>query len=225
MPLVRKLTAEYIGTFWLVLGGRHPAGDLAANGYGDHSPGNYSMAAGFVCEVVMTCIFLFVIMGATDKRAPVGFAPLAIGLALTLIHVSSPRDGLAARGIRAVRGLNRGSSPRVCVSAGSTRGTQPAWLPDALAAPVTRRRNSGIYRRAPCPRTRRKRCTRRNRYARRWSPAASLYRSTHERGVVAAWVSPVKSMIRAWTSLPETVSSPTEIGSLNRLGPQLPGLI
>jgi len=65
------------------------AGGLAANGFGDHSPGNYSMAAGFVCEVVMTAIFLFVIMGATDKRAPIGFAPLAIGLTLTLIHLIS----------------------------------------------------------------------------------------------------------------------------------------
>jgi len=178
MLLIRKLAAEYIGTFWLVLGGcgsavlaaafphvgigllgvalafgltvvtmayaighvsgchlnpavtlglvvggRHPvkemlpywavqvlgaisaawilvfiaggngtdplAGGLAANGFGDHSPGGYSMAAGFVCEVVMTAIFLFVIMGATDKRAPAGFAPLAIGLTLTLIHLIS----------------------------------------------------------------------------------------------------------------------------------------
>jgi aquaporin Z len=178
MPLYRKLAAEFIGTFWLVLGGcgsavlaaafphvgigllgvslafgltvvtmafaighvsgchlnpavtlglvvggRHPgkemlpywivqvlggivaawvlvfiaggngtdplAGGLATNGFDDHSPGHYSMAAGFVCEVVMTGIFLFVIMGATDKRAPVGFAPLAIGLTLTLIHLIS----------------------------------------------------------------------------------------------------------------------------------------
>ena len=65
------------------------AGGLAANGFGDHSPGNYSMAAGFVCEAVMSAVFLFVIMGATDKRAPSGFAPLAIGLTLTLIHLIS----------------------------------------------------------------------------------------------------------------------------------------
>jgi aquaporin Z len=178
MPLRRKLAAEFIGTFWLVLGGcgsavlaaafphvgigllgvslafgltvvtmafaighvsgchlnpavtlglvvggRHPAkellpywiaqvlggivaawalvfiaggngtdplaGGLAANGFGDHSPGHYSAAAGFVCEVLMTSIFLFVIMGATDKKAPSGFAPLAIGLTLTLIHLIS----------------------------------------------------------------------------------------------------------------------------------------
>ncbi len=62
---------------------------LAANGYGDHSPGHYSLAAGLVCEIVMTAIFLFVIMGATDKKAPVGFAPLAIGFTLTLIHLIS----------------------------------------------------------------------------------------------------------------------------------------
>jgi aquaporin Z len=178
MPLSKKLAAEFIGTFWLVLGGcgsavlsaafphvgigllgvaaafgltvvtmafaighvsgchlnpaitfglfvggRHPAkeiipywiaqvlggifaawilvtiaggngsdplaGGLAANGYGEHSPGQYSMAAGFLCEVVMTAIFLFVIMGATDRRANGGFAPLAIGLTLTLIHLIS----------------------------------------------------------------------------------------------------------------------------------------
>jgi aquaporin Z len=178
MPLSKKVAAEFIGTFWLVLGGcgsavlaaafphvgigllgvalafgltvvtmafaighvsgchlnpaitfglaiggRHPAKEilpywvaqvaggiiaaavlvyiasgngsdplaagLAANGYADHSPGHYSMAAGFVTEVVMSAIFLFVIMGATDKRAPSGFAPLAIGLTLTLIHLIS----------------------------------------------------------------------------------------------------------------------------------------
>jgi aquaporin Z len=178
MPLSKKVAAEFIGTFWLVLGGcgsavlaaafpnvgigllgvalafgltvvtmafaighvsgchlnpaitfglaiggRHPAKEilpywiaqvaggiiaaavlvyiasgngsdplaagLAANGYGDHSPGHYSMAAGFVTEVVMSAIFLFVIMGATDARAHSGFAPLAIGLTLTLIHLIS----------------------------------------------------------------------------------------------------------------------------------------
>jgi aquaporin Z len=178
MPLTRKLAAEFIGTFWLVLGGcgsavlaiaipsvgigilgvslafgltvvtmayaigdvsgchlnpavtfglviggRHPAremlpywivqvmggiaaawvlvfiaggngtdplaGGLAANGFAEHSPGHYGMAASFVCELIMTAVFLFVIMGATDKRAAAGFAPLAIGLALTLIHLIS----------------------------------------------------------------------------------------------------------------------------------------
>jgi aquaporin Z len=62
---------------------------FASNGYGAHSPGGYSLLAALVCEVVMTMFFLIVIMGATDKRAPAGFAPLAIGLALTLIHLIS----------------------------------------------------------------------------------------------------------------------------------------
>ncbi|HOY22740.1 MAG TPA: aquaporin Z [Cellvibrio sp.] len=62
---------------------------FASNGFGDHSPGGYSMHAALICEVVMTAFFLIVIMGATDKRAPAGFAPIAIGLCLTLIHLIS----------------------------------------------------------------------------------------------------------------------------------------
>jgi aquaporin Z len=62
---------------------------LASNGYGAHSPGGYNLMAGLVAEVVLTAAFLFIIMGATDGRAPAGFAPLAIGLTLTLIHLIS----------------------------------------------------------------------------------------------------------------------------------------
>ncbi|MEC5162284.1 aquaporin Z [Janthinobacterium sp. CG_23.3] len=62
---------------------------FASNGYGEHSPGGYSMLAALITEVVMTMFFLIVILGATDKRAPAGFAPLPIGLALTLIHLIS----------------------------------------------------------------------------------------------------------------------------------------
>jgi aquaporin Z len=62
---------------------------FAANGYGEHSLGKYSLGAGFVTEIVMTFMFLVVILGATDKRAPAGFAPIAIGLCLTLIHLVS----------------------------------------------------------------------------------------------------------------------------------------
>jgi aquaporin Z len=62
------------------------ANGFAANGYGEHSPGKYTLLASFVAEVVMTFMFLIVIFGATHKRAPVGFAGIAIGLALTLIH-------------------------------------------------------------------------------------------------------------------------------------------
>ncbi|HDX8345842.1 aquaporin Z [Aeromonas dhakensis] len=65
------------------------AAGFASNGYGEHSPGGYSMLAALVCEVVMTAFFLFVIMGATDSRASAGFAPIAIGLCLTLIHLIS----------------------------------------------------------------------------------------------------------------------------------------
>lgn len=62
---------------------------FASNGYGEHSPGGYSLMAALVTEVVMTMFFLLIILGATDKRAPQGFAPIAIGLALTLIHLIS----------------------------------------------------------------------------------------------------------------------------------------
>ena len=178
MPISKKLVAEFIGTFWLVLGGcgsavisaafpevgiglagvalafgltvltmayaighisgchlnpavtvglwaggKHPAGEvlpyiaaqvlgavvgayvlltiasgapgfdlaggLASNGYGEHSPGGYSLAAGFLTEVVMTLMFVFIILGVIHHRAPVGFAGIAIGLGLTLIHLIS----------------------------------------------------------------------------------------------------------------------------------------
>jgi len=63
------------------------AGGFAANGYGTHSPGGYSLAAALVAEVTLTFMFLMIILGATDSRAPAGFAPIAIGLGLTLIHL------------------------------------------------------------------------------------------------------------------------------------------
>jgi len=65
------------------------AAGFASNGYGEHSPGGYTLLAALVCEVVMTAFFLLVILGSTDKKAPAGFAPIAIGLALTLIHLIS----------------------------------------------------------------------------------------------------------------------------------------
>ncbi len=80
------------GALYLIASG-HPgfdlAGGFASNGYGAHSPGGYSLAACLVCEVLMTFAFIFVIMGATHGNAPRGFAPLAIGLCLTLIHLIS----------------------------------------------------------------------------------------------------------------------------------------
>lgn len=65
------------------------AGGFAANGYGAHSPGGYSLVAALLTEIVMMMMFLIIILGATDKRAPAGFAPIAIGLGLTLIHLIS----------------------------------------------------------------------------------------------------------------------------------------
>jgi len=80
------------GVLYLIASGKagfDVTAGFAANGYAEHSPGGYSMHTALICEVVMTAMFLIVIMGATDKRAPQGFAPLAIGLCLTLIHLIS----------------------------------------------------------------------------------------------------------------------------------------
>lgn len=80
------------GLLYLIASGKADfslAGGLASNGYAEHSPGQYSLTAGLISEVVMTFMFLIVILGATHKRAPAGFAGLAIGLALTLIHLIS----------------------------------------------------------------------------------------------------------------------------------------
>lgn len=80
------------GVLYLIASGKDgfsTAGGFASNGYAEHSPGQYSLLACLVSEVVMTFMFLIVIMGATDKRAPAGFAPIAIGLCLTLIHLIS----------------------------------------------------------------------------------------------------------------------------------------
>ncbi|MBW3140898.1 aquaporin Z [Ferrimonas balearica] len=80
------------GVLYLIASGQAGfdlAGGFASNGYGEHSPGGYSLTAALICEVVMTAMFLLVILGATDSRAPAGFAPIAIGLCLTLIHLIS----------------------------------------------------------------------------------------------------------------------------------------
>ncbi|XVX19394.1 aquaporin Z [Actinomycetota bacterium] len=69
--------------------GFDPVGNMAANGFGDNSPGGYSLMAVFVAEALLTCMFLYIVLGATDSRAPEGFAPVAIGMGLTLIHLIS----------------------------------------------------------------------------------------------------------------------------------------
>ena len=80
------------GVLYLIASGKADfagTGGFASNGFGEHSPGGFSMQAAVITEVVMTAFFLIVILGATDKRAPAGFAPIAIGLCLTLIHLIS----------------------------------------------------------------------------------------------------------------------------------------
>jgi len=80
------------GVLYLIASGQvgfDVSGGFASNGYSDHSPGGFSLTSGFVTEVVMTFMFLMIILGATDERAPKGFAPIAIGLGLTLIHLIS----------------------------------------------------------------------------------------------------------------------------------------
>jgi len=80
------------GVLYLIASGKadfNVSAGFASNGYGAHSPGGYSLLAALICEVVMTMMFLLVILGSTDKRAPQGFAPIAIGLCLTLIHLIS----------------------------------------------------------------------------------------------------------------------------------------
>jgi aquaporin Z len=80
------------GVLYLIASGKagfDAAAGFASNGYGDHSPGGYTLQAALIAEVVLTAFFLIVILGATDARAPAGFAPIAIGLCLTLIHLIS----------------------------------------------------------------------------------------------------------------------------------------
>jgi aquaporin Z len=93
--VVAQVVGGAVGAFALYLIATGKAGfdvvgsGFAANGYGEHSPGGYSVMAALVCEIVMTFAFLFVILGATDERAPGKLAPIAIGLCLTLIHLIS----------------------------------------------------------------------------------------------------------------------------------------
>jgi aquaporin Z len=125
---------------------------LAANGYGAHSPGGYSLGAGLLSELVMTFMFLMVILGATDKRAAQGFAPLAIGLALTLIHlISIPVTNTSVNPARS-------TGPAVLVGGWALRQLWLFWLAPvagaAAAGAVYRRLFAEDAARSPVPRAR-----------------------------------------------------------------------
>lgn len=112
------------------------AAGLASNGYGEHSPGKYSMAAGFVTELVMTAMFVIIILGATDKRAPAGLAPIAIGLGLTLIHlISIPVTNTSVNPARS-------TGPALMVGGWAIAQLWIFWVAPLLGAVV----GGGIYR-------------------------------------------------------------------------------
>ncbi|MHC3826854.1 MULTISPECIES: aquaporin Z [Pseudomonas] len=112
------------------------AAGLASNGYGEHSPGKYSMAAGFVTELVMTGMFVIIILGATDKRAPAGLAPIAIGLGLTLIHlISIPVTNTSVNPARS-------TGPALMVGGWAIAQLWMFWVAPLIGAVV----GGGIYR-------------------------------------------------------------------------------
>ena len=110
------------GVLYLIASGKagfDAGAGFASNGFGEHSPGGYSMQAALIAEIVLTAFFVMIIMGATDRRAPAGFAPIAIGLALTLIHlISIPVTNTS---------VNPARSTAVAVFAGSGQLSQ-LWL-------------------------------------------------------------------------------------------------
>lgn len=112
------------------------AGGLASNGYGEHSPGGYPMTVGLVCELVMTAMFVIIILGATDQRAPKGLAPIAIGLALTLIHlISIPVTNTSVNPARS-------TGPALIVGGWAIHQLWLFWLAPILGAVV----GGGTYR-------------------------------------------------------------------------------
>ena len=112
------------------------AAGLASNGYGEHSPGKYSMAAGFVTELVMTAMFVIIILGATDRRAPAGLAPIAIGLALTLIHlISIPVTNTSVNPARS-------TGPALMVGGWAIAQLWMFWIAPLIGAVI----GGGIYR-------------------------------------------------------------------------------
>lgn len=106
------------------------SGGFASNGYGAHSPGGYSLVACFVAETVLTLFFLLIIMGSTDKRAPQGFAPIAIGLGLTLIHlIGIPVTNLSVNPARS-------TAPAIFVGGWAIQQLWLFWLAPILGAAI-----------------------------------------------------------------------------------------
>jgi aquaporin Z len=115
---------------------------FASNGYGEHSPGGYSLASCFITEIVLTFMFLMIILGATSKRAPVGFAGIAIGLSLTLIHlIGIPVDNLSVNPARS-------TGPAVVVGGWALAQLWVFWL-----APIAGAVIAGLVHRALFPET------------------------------------------------------------------------
>jgi aquaporin Z len=121
------------GVLYLIASGKADfslAGGLASNGYGEHSPGKYSMLAGVTTELVMTFMFLIVILGTTHQRAPVGFAGLAIGLALTLIHlISIPVTNTSVNPARS-------TGPAIFVGGWALQQLWLFWIAPAIGAAI-----------------------------------------------------------------------------------------
>ncbi|MDR2155057.1 MAG: aquaporin Z [Burkholderiaceae bacterium] len=120
------------GVLYLIATGKpgFELGGFATNGYGEHSPGGYSMTAAFVCEVVLTFFFLFVILGSTDERAPGKLAPIAIGLCLTLIHlISIPVTNTSVNPARS-------TAPALFVGGAATQQLWLFWLAPIVGAAI-----------------------------------------------------------------------------------------
>jgi aquaporin Z len=134
------------GTLLVIANGRQEfsvSSGFAANGYGMHSPGQYSLVAGLVAEVILTAFFLIIIMGATDRRAPSGFAPIAIGLGLTLIHlVGIPVTNLSVNPARS-------TGPAVFVGGWALQQLWLFWVAPAIGAVLGAAIYNGVAAEAP----------------------------------------------------------------------------
>jgi aquaporin Z len=130
------------GTLYVIASGKAGfdlSGGFASNGYGEHSPGGYSLMACLVAEIVLTCFFLLVIMGATDKRAPSGFAGIAIGLALTLIHlIGIPVTNLSVNPARS-------TGPAVFVGGWATHQLWLFWLAPLIGGAIGGLLYNGLF--------------------------------------------------------------------------------